>query len=197
MHTSILTYNGLHKRLKPQKLTGDTLKDQLTLDMQQTKKADSGFNPRHARVSRVCQLCGFVHKSDDAYAINRFSQDISKFVARHGKIQRPTRAEAERDECNWRIHRATKTENARKAIPKISIPEKTVKSEPPKIQPFPAAMMEIAAREKAWLEFLAHVNLSLLVWQIDKSIHNSIDSPIVWLRRCSKELLDMLSDTNG
>jgi len=71
-------------------------------------KDDIGFNQLDAKVNRVCQRCGFVHGSDDAYAINRFSQNKIKFIARHGETQRFTRAEAEQDECNWRIRRAEK-----------------------------------------------------------------------------------------
>lgn len=144
-------------------------------------------------VSRVCQRCGYVHGTDDARVVNRFSAGEKIFIAKHGNIQRFTRAEAEYDECTWRINKNAQTENGTEKISEIVVPENTIKHQPTeKIYQFPAAMIEVAAREKAWLDFLAHVNSSLLVWQIDDSIHSSIDSPIDWLRRCSKELFAIL-----
>lgn len=59
-----------------------------------------------------CQHCGHVHGSDDARAVKRFSA-VPKFVARHGRVQRDTRAEAERDECAWRVNKNARHEEAR------------------------------------------------------------------------------------
>lgn len=51
---------------------------------------------------QICPKCGQVHRSNDARAINRFSPETS-YMAAHGDTPRGTRAEAERDECDWRI----------------------------------------------------------------------------------------------
>ena len=51
---------------------------------------------------RVCHLCGYVHASDAARRMNRFSAGKKIYVAKHGNIQRSTRVEAEKDECSWR-----------------------------------------------------------------------------------------------
>ena len=62
-------------------------------------------------VSRTCQRCGYVHSSDNARVVNRFSAGEKIFIAKHGNIQRRTRTEAEHDECNWRINKNAQTEN--------------------------------------------------------------------------------------
>ena len=51
---------------------------------------------------KICNKCGYVHGSDDARAINRFSaKKETLYVARHGGKHRRTREEAERDECAY------------------------------------------------------------------------------------------------
>lgn len=144
-----------------------------------------------------CLRCGYVHCSDDARAINRFSHDKSAFIAKHGQIPRPTRAEAELDECTWRINNKPQvlfiSESALETSGQVEMSEKAIKT----VQPFPTSLMEIAAREKAWLDFLAHANISLIVWKIDHSLHGSIDAPTAWLSRCCNELLDIIHGTKN
>ena len=142
---------------------------------------------------RVCNRCRYIHCSDDARAINRFSGQL-RFVARHGHIPRQTRAEADYDECSWRVSNNILPPPVRyKAVEEAVI----VEVEPIKVlapaSPFPAAEIEIAAREKAWLDFLTHANVSLMVWQIDNSIHSSMEHPTAWLSRCCKELLALVN----
>lgn len=138
---------------------------------------------------KVCSRCGYIHCSDDAQAVNRFSGRL-KFVAKHGHIPRDTRAEADFDECTWRVSR-----NILPPPAKYKDVEEAVIVEKPSVPvaPFPAAEMEIAGREKAWLEFLAQANFSLMVWQIDSSIHDSMEAPTVWLSRCCNELLALVN----
>ena len=52
---------------------------------------------------KICGECGYVHGSDDARAINRFSPDRpTLYVAQHSNVHRLTRKDAERDECMFR-----------------------------------------------------------------------------------------------
>ena len=117
-------------------------------------------------VSPACPLCGYVHSSDDAQAVGRFLATPTTFIAKHGCVPRRTREEAESDECAWRVSNAEQRE-AKPCQAELALPM-VVKQTPKPAQTFPAATMEIAAREKAWLDFLAHINFSLTVWQIDE-----------------------------
>lgn len=142
------------------------------------------------RDGRVCDRCGYIHCSGDVGAIGRFSGQ-PKFVAKHGHIPRDTRAEADYDECTWRVSRNIQPPpvvSAEKPIIEVEAIKPLLPS-----PPFPAAEMETAAREKAWLDFLSHANFSLMVWQIDSSIHGSIEAPTAWLSRCCNELLALVN----
>ena len=54
-----------------------------------------------------------------------------------------------------------------------------------------AARLETAAREKAWLDFLSHVRLSLEVWRIDADVRAHCEPVVPWLRRLAAEMLAM------
>lgn len=138
---------------------------------------------------RICNRCGYIHCSDDARAVGRFSGQ-PRFVAKHGHIPRDTRAEADYDECTWRVSRNIEPPIVEKQA--VTIEVEAIKPRLPS-PPFPAAEMETAAREKAWLDFLSHANFSLMVWQIDSSIHGSMEAPTVWLARCCNELLELVN----
>ena len=156
------------------------------------------FVPLERLVSRACPSCGHIHTSDDARCVNRFSEKPKRFIAQHGHTLRHTRQEAEKDECAWRVENKAKQLSAIQHQPRKKQVEIALKSVVKKIPPeFPAAKMEIAAREKAWLDFLAHINTSLIVWEIDKSLHGDIDSPVEWLQRCRDELAAMLQNISG
>ena len=91
---------------------------------------------------KVCQRCGYVHGSDDARVLNRFSGIPSGFIAKHGDAQRHTREQAEYDECTWRVTQPSSTvETAVTAIALQTTPAKTTNLK----EPFPAALMEVAA----------------------------------------------------
>lgn len=51
-----------------------------------------------------------------------------------------------------------------------------------------AAALETAAREKAWVDFLSHVRLSLEVWRIDPDVREHCEHVLGWLRRLSSDL---------
>lgn len=52
--------------------------------------------------------------------------------------------------------------------------------------------MEVAARAKAWRDFLAHVQFSLMVWQIDPEVRQG-EHVIHWLRGCRDDLDALVS----
>ncbi len=54
-----------------------------------------------------------------------------------------------------------------------------------------AARLEAAAREKAWLDFLSHVRMSLEVWRIDGDVRLHCEHVVTWLRRLADELADL------
>jgi len=116
------------------------------------------------------------------------------FMAKHGGALRRTRQEAERDECDWRIANPPPEPQKMHAVrlqarARLAPAAPVVATDP---QVFPAALMERKAREHAWVQFLAHVNYSLIAWQIDVSIHAHIEKPTDWMARCCGELRDML-----
>lgn len=51
-----------------------------------------------------------------------------------------------------------------------------------------AAALETAAREKAWVDFLSHVRLSLEVWRIDPDVREHCEHVAAWLRRLAVDL---------
>lgn len=148
--------------------------------------------------SRVCLRCGSVHSSDDVRAIGRFSVESMTYVAKHGHLARLTREEAENDECAWRIDESTKSQPKAEIVPmaiQMELPLKVVtEKKPNSAHPFPSITMEVAAREKAWLDFLVQVNMSLMVWKIDHSLRGRIEAPTVWILQRINELRSMLSD---
>lgn len=62
---------------------------------------------------------------------------------------------------------------------------------PPETPDFPAARMEVAAREKAWSDFLAHIRFSLEVWAIDPDVRAGCEHPVRWIRRLATELASL------
>lgn len=58
----------------------------------------------------------------------------------------------------------------------------------PRVTREAAPVVERLAREKAWRNFLAEVNASLLVWTLDASVRADCESPLAWVRRCAAEL---------
>lgn len=78
--------------------------EQYELDiLTETKKVGDVLRPLDTVVSRVCSRCGYIHGTDDARRVNRFSAKPATFMAKHGHTLRATREEAEKDECAWRI----------------------------------------------------------------------------------------------
>ena len=55
-----------------------------------------------------------------------------------------------------------------------------------------AAGLEGLARLQAWEKFKHEALFSLYVWKIDGSLRGQVESPVEWLRRCSRELDDIL-----
>lgn len=136
--------------------------------------------------ARVCATCGYVHASNDARAVGRFTGEPRFVAADAGTPSRATRAEAEADQCTWRASRPASPPAApshRSSPP--SSPVAVPSSEP---QPFPASLIETAARAKAWCEFLTQVRLSLLVWEIDVEVRTGCESATEWVARCLDDL---------
>ena len=131
----------------------------------------------------TCPACGYIHSSNDARAVGRLTETPTYAAANALTPARQTRAEAEADECRWRQSRPSPP------IPKVPpVPARpvvrVVESEP---EPFPAERMEVAARAKAWRDFLANVHFSLMVWQIDPEVRKG-EHVIHWLRECRDDL---------
>lgn len=154
-----------------------------------------------------CPQCGFVHASNDARAVGRFTRSAAGYAADFGGAPvRTTRAEAEADMCT---HRATSsrlcgrmdrqpsskgtalssTDSPVSATRVRILPEALQPQEPPS---FPAAAMEVAAREGAWLRFLSEARLSLLVAEIDDSVRDGAGDVLAWLRRCCDDLSSLV-----
>lgn len=140
----------------------------------------------------TCPKCRHVHAANDAIAVGRFSPNATYRAATAPTPERQTRAEAEADECRWRQSRPA---------PVIVEVEPTPKPEPvsddqPELEPFPALLMESAARAKAWRDFLANVAFSLKVWQIDPEVRSG-EHVIDWVRGCRDDLSALLLTEEG
>ena len=141
----------------------------------------------------TCPACGHVHASNDARAVGLFSPEPTMYVAATaGTPARATRAEAEADECAGRQGRrnAQSTDGAEPDGQAPSGPSASAAPEQsrPVEQPFPAALMETAARAKAWRDFLAQVHFSLMVWQLDGEVRDGCEHVLAWLRACRDDL---------
>lgn len=64
-------------------------------------------------------------------------------------------------------------------------PAETPPAEP---QEFPAALMETAARAKAWRDFLTQARFSLLIWDLDPEVRAGCQDVREWLRGCRVEV---------
>lgn len=139
-------------------------------------------------MKNACTTCGYIHAGDDARAVGRFTGTPTYVAAHAGTPPRATRAEAEADECAWRVDRRPPTP----VDPPTSETPRPAPEEPtPAPEPFPAATMETAARAKAWCDFLTEIQTSLMVWQIDASVRTGCEDVREWLRRCRDELSEV------
>lgn len=139
---------------------------------------------------KICRICDWVHSADDVIAVGRFSS-AQKFRARYdGSPIRDTRDEAMRDWCASRKRRNQET------LPLIySRPARVKRAEKIAVEPteFPAALMETAARAKAWSEFLRQVLFSLTIWNLDAAIRDECAHVMDWLTACRDELNHMIT----
>lgn len=153
----------------------------------------------------ACTSCGYIHTTTDARAIARFAGTPSYVAANAGTPPRATRAEAEADECAWRQANRDHRGDAAALHPDATGAQaltvdggsvergagRTPPAAPPP-EPFPAALMETAARAKAWRDFLAETQMSLMVWQLDASVRAGCEDVRAWLRRCRDELAELV-----
>lgn len=139
----------------------------------------------------TCSACGFVHGSNWARAVDRFGGAPGYVAAGAPTPVRATRAEAEADECAWRAARRDEVRLTVAPSPAARVTPPEAPKPPP--GPFPAARMETAARERAWLRFLAEIEFSLTVWQLDPDTHTEA-SPLAWLARCRDQLDAILAE---
>ena len=136
-----------------------------------------------------CPACDHIHGSNDARAVGRFTATPTYVAANAQTPPRRTRSEAEADECRWRQSRPAAPAPASLPVSARPAAEKEPKPEPP---PFPAERMELAARVKAWCDFLAHAQFSLMVWQIDPEVRKG-EHVMQWLRGCRDDLDALVS----
>lgn len=136
----------------------------------------------------ACETCGFIHTANDARAVGRFGPDPKYVAANAPTPLRETRQQAEADECAWRIEesqrRATSAEVTKPPVRQVAPVEPR-----PDPAPFPAVTMETAARDKAWLDFLSQVRLSLLVWEVDSDVRSGCENVLSWVDRCRADLM--------
>lgn len=146
-----------------------------------------GHEPGGGGVSTAtaCEVCGYIHCSTDARAVGRFTGLRGYVAATAPTPIRETRAEAEADECAWRLRRPKR---APVPLPVTTRRAPEPAAEPEPVQPFPAVEMETAARAKAWRDFLAQVRMSLEVWQIDETVRENGEHVVAWVRRCRDDL---------
>lgn len=156
-----------------------------------------------------CPACGYVHASWDAQSTGRFNAAATRFVAANaGTPERATRIEAERDECQWRQRRRPSSRGRMDRQPSSkgtvqnhadspasatrvrTLPGGPRLSDPPV---FPAARMELLARERAWTELLKQLAFTLTVWDLDSDVRAQLEHPSEWARRMSVELAGMVS----
>ena len=55
-----------------------------------------------------------------------------------------------------------------------------------------AAAAETLARKQAFLEFMRHIQYSLIVWQIDETVRENCEPVTDWVKDCANALNDML-----
>lgn len=144
----------------------------------------------------ACPDCGYIHASTDARAVGRFASTRGYVAVNAGTPIRPTRAQAESDECSWRQERRQEPTTAASPPPRARSTEEeptlfTAAELAPTPEPveFPSATMETAARAKAWCDFLTEVRMSLLVWDVDAAVRAECEHVVDWIRRCRDELL--------
>ena len=129
-----------------------------------------------------CPECDYIHASNDAIAVGRFTASPTYRAANAPASERTTRVEAEADECRWRQSRP-----AAPVSEPTALRPPVVKAPAPEPEPFPAERMESAARAKAWRDFLAHVQFSLMVWQTDPEVRKG-EHVMHWIRSCRDDL---------
>ncbi len=149
-------------------------------------------------MSEPCPRCGWIHSPDSVRVVgSRFSGPVAGYRSILGGPMRATRDEAMRDYCDTKRQPQPKHEPlaapgpVAEQLPLFELPAAVLPSAP--APEFPADRFEVAAREDAWLKFLAQARLSLLVWQIDPSIHDRVEHVLTWLRRCMTELNDLMT----
>jgi cell division septation protein DedD len=143
-----------------------------------------------AHTAPSCNLCGHIHTATDARAVGRFTGTTGYVASHAGTPLRATRAEAEADECTWRRNRQPETPAA--TIPQGEPVSRAVAAGPkPDPEPFPAVLMETAARAKAWVDFLVQIRMSLIVWEVDPEVRAGCEHVASWLRGLAAEMQQM------
>ena len=131
----------------------------------------------------ACVICGHIHTPGDAVAVGRFGGAVRYAAANGSTPPRATRAEAEADQCDWRVLRAWRVQRPHHP----SLPFPAAEGTPSALKPpppFPAAAMETLAREKAWCDFLTQVRFSLVVWEIDPEVRAGCTPVVEWIASC-------------
>jgi hypothetical protein len=152
-------------------------------------------------IGPTCPRCGWIHAAVTVVGSRFRPGGITGYRSALGGPVRATRDEAARDWCDTkrqqRNERPTPRPQAAEPPHLFDLPRIVGQSEPKPPPEFPTALMETAARAKAWRDFLAQARMSLLIWQIDTDLHDEIEHVLTWLRRCSAELADLTTPRAG